>query len=184
MKVDDEILGLVREIAKAVGELPDGVQEAAFQFLLEYHLGQRRGSAASADVHASPAVDEESADWAVRLAKSAGVSAEQVQSLVAVDNEGRIHVVRPDLGDREAHRNRNVTVLALWAARVLNRDVYYPATEVRRMVKELKLPPRNLVNNIRRHPNIRSLTLHGKQMLQLVGNWEESVAEIFARYAT
>ena len=182
MQVNDEIVQLVQKIGEAVRELPEAVQELAFQFLLERHLGQRTGPSVGAEL--AVAAERVSRGWAAQLAESAGVTAEQVQSLVDIDNEDRIHVVRPDLGDREAHRNRNVTVIALWAARVLNRDIYYPATEVRRMLKELKLPTRNLTNNILHHPNIRSLSLHGRKMLQLVGNWEESVADIFAKYTT
>jgi len=182
MKIDEDLVELVKAIGNAVEDLPEAVQARAFELLLEHHLAARgrEGGAGHGDLTTQEPMQARTAepDWARILAQAGGVRPEQVQHLLSLEDEG-FSIITPELGDADADRNRNIAVLVVWAARVVNRDLYYPTTEVRRVLRQLDLPTTNLHNNLRPEPCLRSVRVRGQRMLQLTGDWNQRVRDIF-----
>jgi hypothetical protein len=178
----DKDLAVVEKLAKAVAELPESVQQRAFEVLIERHLGTGEPVPAeqpSAMHRAAPEVARD--DWRGTLAHEAGVDEEHIATLLERDGED-VYVVTPELGDTEADRTRNIAVLVLWATRVLTRDIYAPQSIVYAALRRHSLRTSNVTNNLRKESCVKSVKVAGEKMFQLVGDWRERAADIIRAF--
>ena len=184
-KLDKELIELVKQIGAAVKGLPQAVQADAFEILVRHHLASTSSQPSGGIAPPSMRQPSEAggAEWAATLASEARVTEEQIQSILHRDEEG-FYPVHADLGGTDAERTRNIAILVLWATRVVTRDIYAPQAVVYRAVRALKLSSKNLTNSLKPEETIRSVTVSGQKMFQLVGDWRGRAAEVISHYAS
>lgn len=172
------------EIAQIVATMPPEARELAFEFLLDRAFPERRAGASRGESAGVSAIDveaESESDYEAQLARLAAevdVPPERIGELLSLDDEG-IHVITQNLGAvQEAERNRRVTLLVLWARRLLSRDVYVPRSDIVDQLQALKIPITNLTTNLNSEKCVNSVSLRGVRMFQLVGNWRDRIRQV------
>lgn len=184
-EIDEDLVTLVKELAAAVAELPESLQQRAFDLLVERHIrlsppgGPAREDAGSMGVDLPEVTGD---DWRATLAREAGVREEQIAALLDRDGE-EIYVVTPELGETGASRTRNIAVLVLWASRVLSKDIYAPQSLVYGALGRLNLPRQNVTNNLKAESCVKALQVSGQRMFQLVGDWRDRAVDIIKAFA-
>ena len=169
--LQQELIEKVVEIGKKVAELPETIQPLAFQFLLDQHRMQQPVSDATAP-RMVPSAEQTEEGWAELLASKAGVTVERIRQLFDFDEEG-FWLTHPEIGESAADRLRSMSILILWANRVVQRELYVPQSELYRAARRLGLDTHNITNVISRTKQIKAANVRGEKMVQLVSNWEE-----------